>query len=438
MNALIALAMKDLKLLLRDRANAFFTFVFPLVLAMFFGYVFSGWYGGGESSGKLPIAVVNLAGGPESLAFVNDLKADAALEVTDAATQAEGETLVRKKQAAACVVIPKGFDEAAGSIFAGNTMEVKAYVDPTRGAEGGLLTGKLNELAFRRMQGAMSDPAAMRKSLDNSRETLSKDDTLNPAQKGLLFEMFDSITKTQEGLGTGSSSEGASESQGGLGGWKPIEVTVEKLEFAASGKKRPTSSYAVSFPQGVVWGLMGCVMAFAVSLAGERTGGTLQRLTMAPIGKGTILAGKALACFLACLLVQALLLVLAVGPFKVSVQNWGLMATVVVLTSFGFTGLMMLLAGLSKSEGAAQGLGRAVVLILAMIGGGTIPLSILPATVQTFSKVSPFTWATISIEGALWRGFTFQDMLVPGTVLVAFGIAGFIGGVSAMRWSSAA
>lgn len=436
MNALIALAMKDLKLLMRDRASAFFTFVFPLALAVFFGYVFSGMFGGGEGTGKLPIAVVNLAGGAESLAFVKDLLQDSALEVTPAATQAEGEALVRKKKVGACVVIPEGFDEAAGSIFAGKTMEVKAFVDPTRGAEAGLLTGKLNELAFRRMQGAMSDPTAMQKSLDNSRETLSKNDAIDPAQRTLLFEMFDSITKAQGGLGTGTPGE--SGGQSGLGGWKPIEITVEKLEFTPTGKMRPTSSYAVSFPQGVVWGLLGCVMAFAVSLAGERAGGTLTRLTTAPISKGTILAGKALACFLACLLVQGLLLLLAIGPFKVHVPDWGLMATVVLLTSFGFTGLMMLLAGLSKTEGGAQGLGRAVVLILAMIGGGTIPLFILPAGVQTFSKVSPFTWATISIEGALWRGFTFQDMLVPGAVLIGFGIAGFVGGVSAMRWSSAA
>ncbi|MFM8785331.1 MAG: hypothetical protein ACKOFI_09340, partial [Phycisphaerales bacterium] len=36
------LAGKDLRLLLRDRAAAFFTFAFPLAVALFFGYVFSG------------------------------------------------------------------------------------------------------------------------------------------------------------------------------------------------------------------------------------------------------------------------------------------------------------------------------------------------------------------------------------------------------------
>ena len=42
MRAAVFLALKDLRLLLRDRAAAFFTFVFPLAIALFFGYVFSG------------------------------------------------------------------------------------------------------------------------------------------------------------------------------------------------------------------------------------------------------------------------------------------------------------------------------------------------------------------------------------------------------------
>ena len=42
MRAAVFLALKDLRLLMRDRAAAFFTFVFPLAIALFFGYVFSG------------------------------------------------------------------------------------------------------------------------------------------------------------------------------------------------------------------------------------------------------------------------------------------------------------------------------------------------------------------------------------------------------------
>ena len=40
--AMWAIAWTDVRLLLRDRAAAFFTFVFPIVFAIFFGLVFGG------------------------------------------------------------------------------------------------------------------------------------------------------------------------------------------------------------------------------------------------------------------------------------------------------------------------------------------------------------------------------------------------------------
>src|SRR5262245_18971784 len=195
MSAVTALAVKDLRLLIRDHANAFFTFVFPVVVAMFFGFVFSGMYSSKGSGGRLDIALENLDGGPACLAFAKDLGADGALDVRPAATREEGEGMVRKRAVAACVIIPKGFEESASPIFAGNTLEIEAAVDPTRNAESGLLTGKLNEIALRQMQRTFSDSAAMRKSFDSARDSLAKSTGVSAEQKALLNGMFDSITR---------------------------------------------------------------------------------------------------------------------------------------------------------------------------------------------------------------------------------------------------
>lgn len=42
MRKVLALAGKDLRLLIRDRAGFFFVFFFPLLYAIFFGFIFSG------------------------------------------------------------------------------------------------------------------------------------------------------------------------------------------------------------------------------------------------------------------------------------------------------------------------------------------------------------------------------------------------------------
>ena len=47
MIAMWILAVKDLRILLRDKAGFFFTFIYPVLIAVFMGVIFSG--GGGAS-----------------------------------------------------------------------------------------------------------------------------------------------------------------------------------------------------------------------------------------------------------------------------------------------------------------------------------------------------------------------------------------------------
>ena len=57
MRAVWCLAMKDLRLLVRDRAGFFFAFFFPLIYATFFGTILSG--GGQGGSHAMQVAFVD-------------------------------------------------------------------------------------------------------------------------------------------------------------------------------------------------------------------------------------------------------------------------------------------------------------------------------------------------------------------------------------------
>src|SRR6185295_17234349 len=81
----------------------------------------------------------------------------------------DGIDLVRRGRVTACVIVPKGFEDSAGGMFAGKAMEIEALVDPTHNAEAGLLTGKLNEIAFRQMANRFGNTADMKKMLDQAR-----------------------------------------------------------------------------------------------------------------------------------------------------------------------------------------------------------------------------------------------------------------------------
>ncbi len=88
-------------------------------------------------------------------------------------------------------------------------------------------------------------------------------------------------------------------------GWQPLELVRQDVTREASG---PRNGFEITFVQGMIWGIIGCVMSFAVGLVSERTHGTFVRLQMAPVSAAQLLGGKALACLVTLLLMQTLLL----------------------------------------------------------------------------------------------------------------------------------
>lgn len=432
MRAAIAIALKDLRLLARDKANLFFTFVFPVLIAIFFGVLFRN---AGATTDSIVLTVVDECACDSSRDFVKALDDDAMIVATVLPTRTEAETAVRRGEALACIVLPESFAAGAESMFAGGGIEIEAIVDPSRKAEAALLVGKLNELAFRQLGQSLGDPEEMSRMTDNARASVEGASDLAPVDKGLLNDLFDSLDRLSSQRTRGDDDPlGEGGPFGGSGGWSPARVTVTEPPTRRGG---PPSSYAVTFPQGIAWVLMSAIAAFAASIARERTRGTMLRLSVAPVSVGTILFGKALGCFIACVLGTILLLVIARVGFGVDLGDLPLLAVAVIVSGASGAGVMMLIGGVFRTEAAAEGAGRAVVLVLAMIGGGTIPLAFMPPFMQVVSSFSPFKWAIQATEGAVWRGFTAADMAQPLAILVAITVAcGGIGFVMIRRTMS--
>lgn len=423
---ILAVAVKDLRLLARDRTAFIFTFLFPLALAMFFGVVFSG---GGRPVRDLELAVYDPGETPAAAAFLAELTAPGeGLVAHRVADRDACEARVRARDALACLVLPAAFEGGLEAMLAGRTLTLEVVVDPSRRAEAGLLGGKLMASGYRQLSAGLGDPARMTAMLARARALVDADPNVSPLARvalGQLYAGLDAISKVPEGTGPEGQVEKDSR------GWQPL--VVETRELAPQTDGRPPSSFAVSFPQGVAWGLMSCVMAFIGALVRERSRGTMLRLTAAPISPAAVLAGKSLACFIACVAVQLLILTVGRLGFGVEIGDPAWMAAAVVCAGLGFTGLTLLMAGLSRSEEGADGLGRAALTVLALIGGGAVPLAFMPQGMLTASHASPFKWAVLAFEGALWRGFTPREMLVPLGVLLGIGVLGFAIGVVLLR-----
>jgi ABC-2 type transport system permease protein len=436
--AIWALATKDLRLLARDRMDLFFTLIFPLFVAVFFGSIFAGSGDGGVKG--MAIAVVDQDQSEISRAFVKSLSSEGEFDVHPAATPEEGTQAVRSGGQVAAVIVPKGFGDAADSMFRGEPARVDVIVDPSRKAETGMVQGLLTKHAFQQTFGDFSSAGKMQERAKKSLERLRDDKDVPPKVKATLVPFLSSLDTFFQDLPAAVEADAGKEGEKDgktRVGWEPVHVEVHDLPPQKG--TGPPNSYAVSFPQAVIWGVMGCALSFGLSLTHERSTGTLTRLMLSPMARWQILAGKSVACFTTVVVVCLLILGMALAPpFRVYPASLPMLGVAILCIASGFVGVMMLLGSLSKTAGGGAGLGRAVMIMLAMVGGGSIPLAFMPKWMQTFSGISPFRWAVQALDGAIWRDPSFAYMATPCAVMLGVGVIGFVIGARVFSWSARA
>jgi ABC-2 type transport system permease protein len=59
-----------------------------------------------------------------------------------------------------------------------------------------------------------------------------------------------------------------------------------------------------------------------------------------------------------------------------------------------------------------------------------VPLFIMPDWMQAAASISPIKWGILALEGAIWRGYSMADMLMPCGILAAVGIVCYSLGVA--------
>jgi len=201
-----------------------------------------------------------------------------------------------------------------------------------------------------------------------------------------------------------------------------------------AARNGPENVYAIAFPQGITWGVLGCVAAFGLSLVVERNRGTLSRLRVAPITRTQILAGKAGACFATLVLLEVCLFAVSWIVFGVRPGHVGLLLLAMLSVSVAFVGIMMFLSVWGRTEQAASSIIWTVLLGMSMIGGGMVPRFLMPSWLQNLGDLSPVRWAIFAMDGAVWRGFTAGEMFQPCAVLIVIGLCCFAVGVLVFRW----
>jgi ABC-2 type transport system permease protein len=426
-SVLWALAAKDLRLLVRDKADLFWILGFPIVLALFFGSI----SGGGGPRAAMPVAVVDQDASTMSRSIIERLRSSEGLKVRDMPIDS-ARLFVRRGDLAAYILFQPGVGASFG--FGGDsTSGVEIGVDPRRSAEREFLRGFVTAALFQSLQGSFGADGTGQDQIHAALDRLKTDVDGSPERRERRGTMLRSLESFMVALDASRKLDaeertGAENSDEGAGGGPNLRI-VE----VAENDSGPRSAYEITFPSSIAWALIGVCMSFAVSIVQERMTGTFLRLRLAPIGRATILAGKGLACATAAAVAVTVVLCLGVFVFGVRIANPPLLLAAIGASAFCFTGVMMVVSVLGKSPPSVSGAGWALMLMMSMTGGGMIPLIAMPAWMQTVSNYSLVKHAIVAVEGAVWRGFGWHEAMAPLGILIGAGLVGMFLGSRILR-----
>uniref|UniRef100_Q028R6 ABC-2 type transporter n=1 Tax=Solibacter usitatus (strain Ellin6076) TaxID=234267 RepID=Q028R6_SOLUE len=420
-----ALVRRDLRLFFMDRRAVVMSFVAPIVIGSFFGYIFGGVNSNNQPS-KISVAAIDQDGSTISKSIVADLAADKALDVTNRGLD-EARAAVKSGKLSVAAVIPKGFGEnAARSFFRSQEKpEVQLLYDPSHGAELQMVRGMLMQHVMETVSREALSGSGSQNYLAEANREVESASGMNPADRQSLRTLLAGI----DGWNRRRQSGAATATQGGVFNM-PYTVREEAITARAGV---PYNSMAHSFAGMCVQFILFMGIDAGMTVLMQRRTGLWKRLQAAPISRWTIIGSRAASAAIVAMIIMLAVFGFARVVFGVRIDGsfpgfLGVCVAFAIMTAtFG-----LLVAVLGKTPEASRGIAILVTLLLVMLGGSWVPAFIFPQWLQNISFAVPTRWAVDGLDGLIWRGWSFHEALAPIGALLAF--AALFGAVAVWRF----
>lgn len=263
MKKVLSLAIKDLRVLISDKGNIFWVFGLPIIFALFFGAIYSG---ADKGPSGMKIAVVNEDNSEFSNAYISKLKSDEALKIANVSRD-EAIEQVRKGKVAAAIILNEGFGGGFEALFNKDEPKLEIASDPSRKMESGYLQGLLAKAQFETLAEKFIDRKWMKGQINLWREDLENANNPDAEQTDLYLKFIDSFNTLLTDVNDENFRAGF---DGDILNFAKLDVSRES--------EGPITPFQITFPQAMLWGILGCTATFAISIVKERTHGTFERL----------------------------------------------------------------------------------------------------------------------------------------------------------------
>lgn len=403
---MIQLALKDLRLLFKDRRALLLTFAVPIALITLFAFL----YGGGgmsNNSNSYQLPVCDLDSSDLSRYAIAQLDSVESLQ-TIPFTLESAQEAVRSGKEDCVLIFYKGF---ADSLNSGGSMPVELQYDEAKSVQVGMLQQALM-MTLSTLPFTGGNPHAMMSRRFN--EMLSESSPESKDRVQLEFDnLFESVQKEITGSANPSSSKGFQ-----MG----AELKLTKIVAAKTGGNSLGIIQAVAGT--AIMMLLFSVASIGMGLLDEKQEGTLKRLLYSPLNPDKILFGQMISANVIAVFQLLVMFIFASLVFGLVIRPYFFpLLLVIFATAYACSAFGVFLASFAKSRQQVQGLSVLIILVMSAIGGSMMPLFFMPTFMQKMAVVSVNYWGIQSFFDVLWRNLPVSD----SSFLVKIGVLILIG-----------
>lgn len=415
----LAIAWKELQIILKDKGLLAVLIVLPLFLGTLFSQINQMAYiseEGEEIEQIVDVYVVNQDNGPFGQQVVDVLDQAGIMGMTMMNSTGEADRLVAEGQKMAAIIIPPDFSTL---IDAHQPTAVMVIVDPVQEQFLSIVTGLVNF--------AVSPPTVQGEIQYGVRALL---------EESGLWE--DSGEETRRAIA--AQNIGVIMTQLQVMAENPL---IEVISEEAGGEEAtpPLNFFALMIPGFTVMFAFFLIGHIGASLHNERDSGTFRRLLAAPLGRATIIAGPVIAYTIVVAIQVFVLFGISAGIFGMPLGNnpLALLLTTIVL-GITVSAMGLMLSAVTKSAQQADNIGMVLGFVLAGLGGailvgGLTPLYQQGGFIGLLSNLTPHAHALEAYRLIMIADGSLGEILVQNVILLGFTAVFFVLAVRRLKFT---
>ncbi len=212
----------------------------------------------------------------------------------------------------------------------------------------------------------------------------------------------------------------------------PTPIVIERTPINVGAVDAFDSIFAMF--TGMATMMVGVFAVGSVFPTAKKTG-ILRRLRATPIKAREVIGGTMICYTVIGLIGAALLTILAVTLFDLTMQgDWLTFAVFILISQIVMLGIGLAIGGIAKNSTQSDVIGQIVFLASLAVSGVWFPRALMPEFLQAITDYMPLTPIIGGIQAVVTEGATFLTLGAELSVLAVWGIVAYVLGAKLFRW----